>query len=86
MAQPNMGWLTCGQCGAFYNSEKELSEHAKATHHEGGSEQSSHQREDTQKDDSAIPSREEQKTSDHEGTRDKMVLGEAELRKAARQG
>jgi hypothetical protein len=86
MAQPNMGRLTCSQCGAFYNSEKKLNEHAKATHHKGGSEQSSYQREDTQKDDSTIPSCEEQKTSDQAGAQDKMVPGKADLRKAARQG
>lgn len=26
----------CGQCGALYDSEKELQDHLKAAHHEGG--------------------------------------------------
>jgi hypothetical protein len=86
VAQPEMAGYTCGQCGAQYNSERELHEHMKASHHEGGSEQGSSHRDDAQKDDSKIPSRDEQKTSDREGAQDKAVPGVADLRKAARLG
>ena len=63
VAQPEMGGFTCSQCGARYNSERELNEHMTAAHHKADPEHSSSQRAHTQKDDSKIPSRETQKTS-----------------------
>jgi hypothetical protein len=87
MAQAEKAGFTCGQCGARYNSERELNEHMKAAHHEGpGQNNVVPQRDDTEKDGSKIPSREEQKTSDREGAQDKVVPREADLRKAARLG
>ena len=58
MAQPQMARITCSQCNAWYSSERELQEHMKTAHRQGGSEQSV-QRDDTQQD--AQP-RKEQKT------------------------
>ena len=80
-----MAGFICGQCGARYSSERELNEHLKAAaHHEDSSEQGSSHRDDTQKDDSKIPLHKEQKTNDREGAQDKVVPGEADLRKAAK--
>jgi hypothetical protein len=64
MAQPQMGRITCIQCNAWYNSERELREHMKTAHREGRSERGSSQRDVTQQDSSKIQPREEQKTSE----------------------
>jgi hypothetical protein len=64
MAQPQMGRITCIQCNAWYNSERELREHMKTAHREGRSERGSSQRDGTQQDSSKIQPREEQKTSE----------------------
>jgi hypothetical protein len=58
MAQPQMGRITCSQCNAWYNSERELQEHMKTAHRQRGSE-GSFERDDTKQD---IQSHEEQKT------------------------
>jgi hypothetical protein len=39
MAQPAMARITCSQCNASYNSERELHDHKKRAHREFGSEQ-----------------------------------------------
>ena len=64
MPQPQMGRITCSQCNAWYNSERELREHMKTAHREGRSEQGSSQRDGTQQDSSKIQPREDQKTSE----------------------
>jgi hypothetical protein len=40
MAQPHMARITCSQCNAGYNSERELRDHLRMAHREFGSEQS----------------------------------------------
>jgi hypothetical protein len=41
MAQAEMARITCSQCDALYNSERELHDHKKTAHREFGSEQGS---------------------------------------------
>jgi len=41
MAQAEMARITCRQCNALYNSERELHDHKKTAHREFGSEQDS---------------------------------------------
>jgi len=41
MAQAEMARITCSQCNASYNSERELHDHKKTAHREFGSEQAS---------------------------------------------
>ena len=40
MAQSRMALITCSQCNAWYNSERELREHMQWAHREFGTEQS----------------------------------------------
>ena len=54
MAQPQMARITCSECNASYNSERELREHKKTAHRGFGSEQSSSQPGGTQPDNSKI--------------------------------
>jgi hypothetical protein len=67
MAQPKMARITCSQCNAWYDSERELGEHMKTAHRVCGPEQGSSQRDGTEQDSAKIRPREEQKTSDREG-------------------
>jgi hypothetical protein len=41
MAQSQTAQITCSQCNAWYDSERELHEHMTAAHREHGSEQDS---------------------------------------------
>ena len=41
MAQPQMARITCVQCNAFYNSERELRDHMHTAHRLAGSEHTS---------------------------------------------
>ncbi len=66
MAQPQMARITCSQCNAWYDSERELREHMKTAHRGGGSEQSSSRGDGTEQDSAKIQPREDQKTSDRE--------------------
>ena len=50
MAQPQTARITCSQCNARYDSERELGEHMKTAHRGGGSEQCSSQREGAEQD------------------------------------
>jgi hypothetical protein len=50
MAQPQTGRITCSKCNASYDSERELHDHIKTAHRQGGSEAGSPQRDDTQQD------------------------------------
>jgi hypothetical protein len=59
MAQPQTGRITCSQCNASYNSERELQEHMKTAHRQRGSEQGSFERDDTKE---GVHPREEQNT------------------------
>jgi hypothetical protein len=67
MAQPEMARITCSQCNAWYDSERELHEHMKTAHRGGGSEQSSSQGDGREHDSAKIQPREDQTTSNHEG-------------------
>ena len=66
MAQAETARITCSQCNASYDSERELRDHKKTAHREGGSEQVSFQHDGTQRDSSKIQPREEQNTPDRE--------------------
>ena len=44
MAQPEMARITCRQCNALYDSDRNLREHMKTAHRGGGSEQGISQR------------------------------------------
>ena len=50
MAQPQMARITCSQCNAWYNSERELRDHMQTAHRRSVSEQSTLQHGDTQPD------------------------------------
>jgi hypothetical protein len=67
MAQPGMARITCSQCNAWYDSERELCEHMKTAHRGGGSEQANSLRDGTEQDSAKIQPREGQKTADREG-------------------
>ena len=66
MAQPQVARITCNQCNAWYNSERELRDHMRTAHREFGSEQSSSQEGGTQPDSSKIRPREQQETPNRE--------------------
>lgn len=59
MAQPQMAQITCSECNAWYNSERELLDHKKTAHRGFGSEQSGSQPGDTQPDSSTNQPREQ---------------------------
>jgi hypothetical protein len=40
MAQPQMARITCSQCNAWYNSERELRDHMHTAHRQASAEQS----------------------------------------------
>ena len=54
MAQPAMARITCSECNASYNSDRELREHKKTAHREFGADESSSQHGGTQPDSSKI--------------------------------
>ncbi len=62
MAQPQMARISCSQCNAWYDSEKELREHMKTAHRQGGSEQGSSPRDGIEQDSANIQPR-DQKTA-----------------------
>ena len=67
MAQPAMGSITCRECNASYNSERELREHEKTSHRNFRSEQRSSESGSTQPDSSTIQPRKQMETPNREG-------------------
>jgi hypothetical protein len=67
MAQPQMARITCNQCNAWYDSERELRDHMKTAHRAGGLGQDSFPQDVTEQDSANIPPHEDQKMPDPEG-------------------
>jgi hypothetical protein len=67
MAQAQTARITCSQCNAWYDSERELSEHMTTAHRVGGSEQGSSHRDGTKQGNAKIQPRENDNTHDREG-------------------
>ena len=67
MAQPGVARITCSECNASYNSERELGEHKKNAHRKFGSEQGSSEPGGTQPDSSTIQPRGQKDTPSREG-------------------
>jgi hypothetical protein len=59
MAQPQMARITCSQCNAWYNSERELRDHMHTAHRQAVAEQSwplsSHQADSIEQDSTNSP-------------------------------
>ena len=62
MAQPGMARITCSECNAWYNTERELDDHKKMAHRKFGSDEGNSQHGGTQPDSSKLqrgPSKQE---------------------------
>jgi len=67
MAQPTVGWITCNECNASYNSERDLREHEKNAHRKFGSEPGSSELVGTQPNSFTIQLRVQKETPNREG-------------------
>jgi len=63
MAQPEMARITCSQCNAWYDSQRELREHMKTGHRGGASAEGSSQHDGIKQDNTKIQRREEHAAS-----------------------